>query len=568
MHVFPHGLHQAVGGARRARRRVLARVGRGARWGRCASSCARGSRSCSSGYAAIFVALILGDDVRAPGQRLARAATAAARRRARVRVPPRPRRRALLDVPPVVAVLRRTRGAGGWGAARARAARAAARAAREPEGAALRAGEPLLLRPDAAAGATRARTSASSLAAIRAGKGRIGLADVMRVTGPAARAGRPADGAADARLRGRRRRQRGRRHRLPLRRAAEDGGRGDAAAAEPPPAWTRAKPLPPLTGNSAGANLAIAALNAFNLLMGVWAIENGMTLERVAHLFDRVPLRRSSTPALPIALGVVPLVFSALLFVVPVARAVARPLRKRAAARGEGPARRAARGARARARQAAGDRRGGRARPGGVPPGATPRAKRLDRELVALGRRRRHRAERRRPAGASRTWRPRPPPSRPSARPRPTKRRGSARSSTPPTRTEREPDPGIAGAVAVVVKGSHEPPKAHPSHRSRPRRSAPAASTRAGGLVAAGRRSPQTPAPFATPPVLPGTPDIATLVAKVKPVGREHHDRARGEDAARRLRLPRLLGTSSRSSAGRDGRARGRVGGGERAATR
>ena len=29
--------------------------------------------------------------------------------------------------------------------------------------------------------------------------------------------------------------------------------------------------------------------------------------------------------------------------------------------------------------------------------------------------------------------------------------------------------------------------------------------------------TPQTPAPFATPPVLPGTPDVATLVAKVKP---------------------------------------------------
>src|SRR5580692_679891 len=28
---------------------------------------------------------------------------------------------------------------------------------------------------------------------------------------------------------------------------------------------------------------------------------------------------------------------------------------------------------------------------------------------------------------------------------------------------------------------------------------------------------PQAPAPFATPPVLPGTPDIATLVSKVRP---------------------------------------------------
>ena len=59
--------------------------------------------------------------------------------------------------------------------------------------------------------------------------------------------------------------------------------------AAPPPAWSRVPPLPPLTGNSIGANVAIGALNAFNLLMGLWSIENGMTLERFAHLFDRVP---------------------------------------------------------------------------------------------------------------------------------------------------------------------------------------------------------------------------------------------------------------------------------------
>src|SRR5580692_12596245 len=34
---------------------------------------------------------------------------------------------------------------------------------------------------------------------------------------------------------------------------------------------------------------------------------------------------------------------------------------------------------------------------------------------------------------------------------------------------------------------------------------------------AAGNTASQTPAPFATPPVLPGTPDVATLVARVKP---------------------------------------------------
>jgi serine protease Do len=35
--------------------------------------------------------------------------------------------------------------------------------------------------------------------------------------------------------------------------------------------------------------------------------------------------------------------------------------------------------------------------------------------------------------------------------------------------------------------------------------------------AAAAETAPQTPGPFATPPVLPGTPDIATLAAKVKP---------------------------------------------------
>jgi S1-C subfamily serine protease len=36
-------------------------------------------------------------------------------------------------------------------------------------------------------------------------------------------------------------------------------------------------------------------------------------------------------------------------------------------------------------------------------------------------------------------------------------------------------------------------------------------------LAAAPVAAPTTPAPFTTPPVLPGTPDVATLVAKVTP---------------------------------------------------
>jgi hypothetical protein len=104
----------------------------------------------------------------------------------------------------------------------------------------------------------------------------------------------------------------------------------EASSTRPPPAaWDCGpKAVAPLTGNTVGTNLAIAGLNAFNLFMGLWSIENGMTLERAAHLFDRIPHPIVDT-GLPIALGVIPLVFSALLFAVPIGRALFRPLRER-----------------------------------------------------------------------------------------------------------------------------------------------------------------------------------------------------------------------------------------------
>ena len=159
------------------------------------------------------------------------------------------------------------------------------------------------------------------LAAIRAGKGRIGLADVMRVTGLPREQADPMmarlmldyDGDVAVSEDG------GIFYRFPeMRKTASESTSTDPA---PAPAWdARRSPSPPLTGNSPGANVAIAALNSFNLLMGFWVIENGMTLERITHLFDRVPPPMVDT-GLPIALGVVPLVFSALLFVVPLGRA-------------------------------------------------------------------------------------------------------------------------------------------------------------------------------------------------------------------------------------------------------
>lgn len=219
------------------------------------------------------------------------------------------------------------------------------------------------------------------LAAIRAGKGRIGLADVMRVTGLPREQADPMmarlmldyEGDVDV---------------------SEDGGivyrfekirrtAGDAHEPEPPPAWTRTKPLPPLTGNPGFANFAIAALNTFNLGMGWWAIQNGMTIEHVTHLFDRVPLPPQDWGT-PFALGVVPLVFSALLFLLPIGRAIARPLRAKKATEEKG--RLAVLRTvldRVRSKQPVTDDAVGAAWKSAT--GEPAPGKRIDRELVALG---------------------------------------------------------------------------------------------------------------------------------------------------------------------------------------
>jgi hypothetical protein len=219
------------------------------------------------------------------------------------------------------------------------------------------------------------------VAAIRVGKGRIGLADVMRATGlPRAKADPlmarlMLDYEGDVSV-------------------SEDGGifytfaalrrtAAEESQREPPPAWTQSRPVPPLTGNGIGANVAIGAINLFNLLMGGWAIEHDMTIERVWHLFDRVPYHVMGT-GLPIALGIVPLVFSALLFLLPLGRALARPARIREAADERGRLavlREVLEGVRDKkpvtdaATAQAWEKAAGRA----------PDGKQLDRELVALG---------------------------------------------------------------------------------------------------------------------------------------------------------------------------------------
>jgi hypothetical protein len=176
------------------------------------------------------------------------------------------------------------------------------------------------------------------LAEIRGQKGRIGLADVMRVTGLPRDEADPLmsrlmldyDGSVEVSDEG------GIFYRFEsIRKTVEQ----KASEARPAPAWARLEKLGPLTGNEAGTNLLIVALNGFNLIMSLYALANGMTFERLFMIFRGVrfdaahPLPDTGTA---IALGVVPLVFSIALFALPVVRALYRPFKERKVARENG----------------------------------------------------------------------------------------------------------------------------------------------------------------------------------------------------------------------------------------
>lgn len=176
------------------------------------------------------------------------------------------------------------------------------------------------------------------LAEIRGQKGRIGLADVMRVTGLPRDEADPLmsrlmldyDGSVEV---------------------SDEGGifyrfesirktvAQPATEPRPAPAWARLEKLAPLTGNEMGSNLLIVALNGFNIAMSLWAIANGMTFERIAMLLRGVrydalhPLPDTGTA---VALGVVPLIFSIALFALPVMRALYRPIKQARVARENG----------------------------------------------------------------------------------------------------------------------------------------------------------------------------------------------------------------------------------------
>ncbi|MFO0756997.1 MAG: hypothetical protein U0359_10915 [Byssovorax sp.] len=175
------------------------------------------------------------------------------------------------------------------------------------------------------------------LAEIRAQKGRIGLGDVMRVTGLPRDQADPLmarlmldyEGTVEVSDEG------GIAYRFEsMRKTIEDGGAVEQRRA--PPIWSRLSTMSPLTGNGGGTNFLIIALNGFNLLMSYVALTNGWTIEKLSLLLSKVPLAKIPDTGTAIALGVVPLVFSIALFLLPIGRALLRPLKQAKIARENG----------------------------------------------------------------------------------------------------------------------------------------------------------------------------------------------------------------------------------------
>src|SRR5207244_196504 len=101
-----------------------------------------------------------------------------------------------------------------------------------------------------------------------------------------------------------------------LRRTAAE----DPSAARPAPAWDRVPALPPLTGNTGGSNFIVALLNGFNLLASGWVLAHGLTISNILLLFDKHRPPVLPDDGVPLALGLVPFLFSLVLFVLPVLR--------------------------------------------------------------------------------------------------------------------------------------------------------------------------------------------------------------------------------------------------------
>lgn len=161
------------------------------------------------------------------------------------------------------------------------------------------------------------------LAEIRAGRGRIGLSDVMRITGLPRVEAEPMlarlmldyDGEVDVSEAG------GITYRFPsLRKTAGESAPlpGRAFAFSP-------RSMAPLTGNSSGFNVLLTALNGFNWFASLFALSNHLSLANLERLFAGFPLDALPNDGIPWVFGLIPFVFSSAIFALPIWRALRRP---------------------------------------------------------------------------------------------------------------------------------------------------------------------------------------------------------------------------------------------------
>ena len=175
-----------------------------------------------------------------------------------------------------------------------------------------------------------------TLQEIRAQKGRIGILDVMRVTGLSKEEADPfmaklmLDYEGDVLVS----EQGGIYYEfISMRKSSER-----EIVGSPPPIWQKREVLPEFTGNPAGSNMLIVCLNGFNMVMSSVAIANGWTIEKFQYYLSaassKMPMEALAAlppppEGTPLLLGWIPLIFSATLFLIPLGRALARGKKKR-----------------------------------------------------------------------------------------------------------------------------------------------------------------------------------------------------------------------------------------------
>ncbi len=96
------------------------------------------------------------------------------------------------------------------------------------------------------------------------------------------------------------------------------------------PIWLHKEKLFPLTGNSFGVNICIGGLNFFNLIMSVIAIKTNLVLDKLYFLFlfnnesINNQLIFSESHSIPLLFGWIPFLFSILFFMLPLYRVLMR----------------------------------------------------------------------------------------------------------------------------------------------------------------------------------------------------------------------------------------------------